>query len=245
MSSQTSDDSDIVLVDLSDVKMPNEKLAYNHIIVGDSSNIDDGQLDEKEKKVFEHLSPQEMQHYIRFEKNKFTDVLKQFCELQEPSIDTIHIFCDSEIEEFFIENDIIGFARGETCKFIKYGNEIFKFKVEFHDKVAIEKEMNNIMLFIGIDDESGIENIRNEIVRNETANYMIALQNKRKIPGDEVQKRVEYLKIKFEEISKHIGTFMIHTNIIMSKFLNTKYNIDTIKRYFEDIDKLFIILMGE
>ena len=133
--------------------------------------------------------------------------MKQYLELQEPAQETIHIFCDiNEIEEKLLDNEIIVFFKEEECKFIRFNNHIFKYKVEFHQDYLFNEEMKHILCFVDNDDESKIDTIqglKNDILEPE-ANCRIIVLNSTKLNKDEEQEKIEYFKNKFESMSNDI-----------------------------------------
>ena len=213
---------------------------YNYIIAGDTCGMNGSTLQQNEEYFLNTTKKCNLQHYIRFKKDEFTDVLKQYYELQEPAKETIHIFGSPEIEEVLLDTDVIGFVKDEECRFVRFGNHITKYRIEFHEENEFTRDMKYILCFVAIDDESGIENIVNEMEANETNNFLIFVRNKDNNPKDVEKAAMERIRTKFNEISDKIELFKLVDQAKVDKEVNEFY-FDSYYTY-EKIDEIFIRL---
>ena len=168
--------------------------------------------------------------------------MKQYYELQEPAKETIHVFGNNELEEVLLDTDAIGFVEEEECRFIQFNNHIFKYKIEFHDELTFNKEMDYVIYFNDINDESGIEPILDQLKGSGISNFIIVLQSKENnITSDEEQIILENLKNKYNDMPNKFGLFVSSDKI---KF-NEEYGMfcfEDEKNAYSSIDNIFCSL---
>ena len=135
-------------------------------------------------------------------------------ESHEPTKETIYFIGNNDIEEALLDTKVIGIDKDEEeYALVRFKNQTFKYKVEFREEFTIDKEMNNIIFFVDIDDTSEIESIFNEINENGINNFLFLVHSNEDIPKDEEKTKIESLKEKFEKISSKIELFNISEEI--------------------------------
>ena len=215
---------------------------YNYLIACDTSGKIGTELQEKEEHLLSKLKPNEIQRYIRFKDKEFKEVLKQYYELQEPAKETIHIFGNNKLEEVLLDTEVIGIDKDEECKFVRFNNHIFKYKVAFHETCSFNEDMKCNLFFFDIDDESRIESILNDLLIHDTKSFLILIQNEGIFTEDEEQSKMKYFNKKFGKISNKLELFKLSSMIKFDKESNMfKYKDG--KNTYEAIENIFIKLM--
>ena len=121
-----------------DIALFNE--GYNYLTACDcSTKLRGSRIKAKQEETLKNAAPKFIQHYFRFKKNDIVEVFKQYRELQEPAEETIHVIGNSDLEELLLDEEIIGFIRGEECKLVQFNNHIYKYKIEFHEEMSIDR----------------------------------------------------------------------------------------------------------
>lgn len=149
-----------------------------------------------------------------------------------PAKETIHIFCDEEIENKLLCHGIIGFVHEEECRLVSFQNHIYKYNVEFHSEHSFNEEMNYIISFVNIYDESEIEESIEKIkvhncINSETKIYIVAMTTLGKISIEEEEKRIQFLNDKFSGV----------ITIIEKVYIPEKDDIN--EMFIDTMDKLF------
>ena len=235
--------NDIFFFDLFDGIKDRLPKNFNYIIAGNSNNLTDREAEIIEKDI---IKPIRRQHYIRVDGSNIETVIEQYFELQKPAKETIHIFCNENIKYALLFRQIIGFVNEEECKFISFHNHIYKYRIEFHNKLTFnEEEMKYMIIFSEIDNESEIETLYNDLTNigifESKTKFMIPLLTPIAYTNEEEENRIGQLKNKYLEISNMIESVQIPEDIV--SLLKTTIMYHTEKKFVKRMDKVFTRLI--
>ena len=162
---------DVVDIHIHDpsAKSYNLGVSYNYISACDFKGYEKKEMIYYEKRT---LDPEERQHYLRITGNEIESVINQYFEIQNPVIETIHIFCNEKCRYGLLFNKVVGFINEEECKLISFQGHIYKFNVEFHDRYSFDSQMKYIICFVDFYDDDEIKDIVKEI----QAKYLIGTE---------------------------------------------------------------------